>query len=797
MKKYLHKEEVVLESGMTLPEVEVAYHTYGHLHPSGDNVIWVCHALTGHSDVSDWWSGLFGATHALNPNQYFIVCANVLGSCYGSTGPIPASGESSSPRFADFPTITIRDMVKMHRALADHLGIAQIALGIGASLGGMQLLEWSIEEPHRFDRIALIATNAQHSAWGIAFNAAQRMAIEADVSFGEPHANAGANGLKAARATALLSYRHYDTYAQQQHDEDPEKIDGYKAAAYQYYQGQKLADRFNAYSYCVLSKAMDSHHVGRGRDGIAAALQRIQAHALVIGIESDVLFPLHEQHRLAEGITCSEFQVIQSLYGHDGFLIETEKINRLLVAFIQRTTNPSQPNHHSVYTHIMKRIGIIGLGCVGQGLLDYLEQQQQLPYYVQGIAIKHAHKKRKHTAIPITTAADTLINDPAIDIIVEVIDDAEAAYAIATSALLAGKDLITANKKMVALYLTELLELQDHTGQRILFEAAVGGSIPILSLLDGYYRDEPLTKIRGILNGTSNYVLTKIFNEKMDYPRALRQAQQKGYAESDPSNDVSGKDAWYKTKLLAYQAYGTDLALDSIFHYGIQHLTVDDVQYARSKNQRIKLTPLIVPTTSGLAAWVVPHFIDVTDPFYSIDNEFNCIEVDGPFVGPQHITGKGAGALPTAGALIADLLRLSQSRPNSPGQTTLSALDPRAISIEVYLRGPQLLQNSAALFEEVSEGYMDDHLHYLIGFVSLGRLIAQKPLLEKESCMVIATGRYRMQNAMERMDEVSEILPMNRTAEVDGILRCAGTMERTDEMNKILRCAQDDKVHAG
>ena len=394
----------------------------------------------------------------------------------------------------------------------------------------------------------------------------------------------------------------------------------------------------------------------------------------------------------------------------------------------------------------MKRIGIIGLGCVGQGLIDYLEQQPQLPYYVQGIAIKQGHKKRKHTTIPITTAVRTLIDDPAIDIIVEVIDDAEAAYGIAKATLLAGKELVTANKKMVALYLSELLELQDTTGKRILFEAAVGGSIPILSLLDGYYRDEPLTRIRGILNGTSNYVLTKIFNDKMDYPRALRQAQQKGYAESDPTNDVSGKDAWYKTKLLAYQAYGTDLALDSIFHYGIQHLTPDDVQYARSKNQRIKLTPLIVPTPRGLVAWVVPHFIDVSDPFFSIDNEYNCIQLDGQFLGQQHITGKGAGAWPTASALIADLQRLSQTPQHGSGHAPLDPLDTSAISIEVYIRGPQLLQNSAAVFEDVSEGFMDDHLHYLIGYVRLDRLIAQKPKLEKQACMVIATGRYRLQN---------------------------------------------------
>lgn len=391
----------------------------------------------------------------------------------------------------------------------------------------------------------------------------------------------------------------------------------------------------------------------------------------------------------------------------------------------------------------MKNIGLIGFGCVGQGLARYFEQQPHLPYRISGIAIKRIGIPRIETAIPITYNPYELIESESIDLIVEVIDDADAALKYVTAALLSGKDVITANKKMVARNLGELLELQSLTGRRVWFEAAVGGSIPIISLLAGYYKDEPLMRIRGILNGTSNYVLTKIFNENLDYQRSLRQAQKLGFAESDPTNDVSGKDAWYKSKLLAYQAFGVNLNLDSIFHYGIQYLTSDDIRYARSKNKRIKLVPIILPTLQGIVSWVVPQFIGMNDPFYAVDNEYNSIEIDGQFVGKQHLTGKGAGALPTAGALFGDIQRAFR-KSELPHHSGTAIADPSGIQLEVYIRDRQVLSNSNLVFDQVQEGYLDDSYHYLIGLIGLDRLIELKPWLESRQCTVIATGNYRI-----------------------------------------------------
>jgi homoserine O-acetyltransferase len=330
-KVFYHKKPLSLELGGQLAEFQLAYSTYGKLNEARDNVIWVCHALTGNARVDDWWGGLFGVGNVLDPSRYFIVCANVLGSCYGSTCALSSDPQTANPYYHRFPELTIRDMVQGLELLAQHLGIHTVALGLGGSLGGQQLLEWAVMYPERFRQIVPIATNAWHSPWGIAFNEAQRMAIAADASWAESHAEAGKAGLKAARAMALLSYRNYHTYQQTQAEPQiPELPHTFRAASYQQYQGQKLCNRFDAFAYWTLSKAMDSHHLGRGRGSAEAALAKVKARALVIGIRSDLLFPPAEQQFLATHLPQAVYEEIDSAYGHDGFLLEYDHLRALL-----------------------------------------------------------------------------------------------------------------------------------------------------------------------------------------------------------------------------------------------------------------------------------------------------------------------------------------------------------------------------------------------------------------------------------------------------------------------------------
>lgn len=347
IKKYSYNKTFKLENGSGLQELEIAYQTYGKLNDKRDNVVWVCHALTANSDVFDWWKGLFGANNLFNPEEHFIVCANILGSHYGTTNPLSVNPETGRPYYLSFPQFTVRDMAGVQKLLADHLGIEHISVLIGGSLGGQQAMEWAIAEPYRIGRLILIATNAFHSPWGIAFNESQRLAISADPTFHAEQADGGKKGLKAARSMALLSYRNYHTYGISQQEVTAEKTDDFKASSYQNYQGEKLIKRFNAYSYWYLSKAMDSHHVGRGRGQAAEVLKKIKAKTLVIGITSDLLFPPSEQRYLAEHIEGAAYTEIDSFYGHDGFLIETEILTSTIGDFLKNST----PESHIVTLH--------------------------------------------------------------------------------------------------------------------------------------------------------------------------------------------------------------------------------------------------------------------------------------------------------------------------------------------------------------------------------------------------------------------------------------------------------------
>lgn len=337
MEFFHHQQRFQLENGQSLPEITIAYSTYGTLNAEKSNVVWVCHALTANSDAADWWDGLVGDNHVVDPAKYFIVCANILGSCYGSSGPLSIDPATKEPYYSSFPEITIRDMVKAHILLRKHLGIDKIAMIMGGSMGGYQALEWCIMEKEVIANLFLLVTSATESAWGIATHTAQRLAIEADCTWKDKTPDAGAKGLKAARALGMLTYRNYGIMVEKQTDEDSEKLDNYKATSYINHQGDKLVKRFNATSYWLLTKSMDSHHIGRGRGGkLEPVLQNIHQRTLLIGISSDILCPLVEQKYLAKHIPNATLIEIDSSYGHDGFMVESKLIAQHLAKWLDK-----------------------------------------------------------------------------------------------------------------------------------------------------------------------------------------------------------------------------------------------------------------------------------------------------------------------------------------------------------------------------------------------------------------------------------------------------------------------------
>ena len=339
LQSFFSGEPFPLELGSVLPDITIGYHTYGRLNEAKDNVIWICHALTANSDPVEWWPGLVGTGKLFDPDFHFIVCANFLGSCYGTSGPMSVNPSTGKPWYREFPNITIRDMVSAHELLRQHLDLPAINTLIGGSIGAHQAMEWAIGKPDLVKHLILLATGAVISPWAIAFNQSQRMAIEADPTFSTEDPRGGLSGLKAARSIALLSYRNLQTYNRTQQETDLNKTEDFKAASYQKYQGEKLIKRFNAWSYHLISRAMDTHNVARGRESLAIALGHIKAKTLAVGISSDILFPPEDLKIITSHIPGSRYSEISSDYGHDGFLIENEQLTRIILQFYQIAKN--------------------------------------------------------------------------------------------------------------------------------------------------------------------------------------------------------------------------------------------------------------------------------------------------------------------------------------------------------------------------------------------------------------------------------------------------------------------------
>ena len=325
------KDTFCFEAGGSLDGFQVVFHTSKKAYNGTDKVIWVCHALTADSDVEDWWPQLAGPGKLLDMERYFIVCVNMPGSPYGTSGPASIDPATGKPFLLDFPKVTIRDMIAATIAVRKHLGIGRVDLLVGSSIGGFQAGEWAVTEPDVIRKLALIATDVRISPWLSAQAEAQRMALEADRTFREArNLDGGKEGLKCARAQALISYRSYEGYCKTQSETDPDTLFAGRAASYERYQGEKLARRFDAYSYWCLCNALDSHNVGRRRGGVEAALGTVRAETAVVAIDSDGRFPARTMAAWASMIPGARFLTISSDFGHDGFLLESEQIAGIL-----------------------------------------------------------------------------------------------------------------------------------------------------------------------------------------------------------------------------------------------------------------------------------------------------------------------------------------------------------------------------------------------------------------------------------------------------------------------------------
>jgi homoserine O-acetyltransferase/O-succinyltransferase len=332
-----HDAPFTLESGAVLPSVQVAYRTWGELAPDGRNAVLICHALTGSADADVWWKGMIGPGSGLDPERDFIVCSNVLAGCYGTSGPIQPHPEDGDPWGSRFPEVTVRDMVRLQAKLLDHLGVGELQLVLGPSLGGMQVLEWAASFPGRVRAIAPIGVSGRHSAWCIAIGEAQRRAIYLDPDWRDGRYELDRpprHGLAVARMMAMVSYRSWDNFesrfARKLQDWDGQ----FAVSSYLNYQGEKLYRRFDANTYVRLTQAMDSHDLARGRGEYAEVVGAMTTPALIVSVDSDILYPPHEQAELARLLPNARYEMLHTPAGHDGFLIETEALSEMIAAFL-------------------------------------------------------------------------------------------------------------------------------------------------------------------------------------------------------------------------------------------------------------------------------------------------------------------------------------------------------------------------------------------------------------------------------------------------------------------------------
>jgi len=391
--------------------------------------------------------------------------------------------------------------------------------------------------------------------------------------------------------------------------------------------------------------------------------------------------------------------------------------------------------------HKQLTIGLFGFGVVGEGLYKVLQQTPSLKASIKKVVIKHADKKRNAPADLFTTDKDVILNDPEINVVVEVINESEPAFEIVSTALKNGKDVVSASKKMIAEHLPELLRLKEETGRSLLYESAACASIPVIRNLEEYYDNDLLHSIKAIVNGSTNFILTKIFEDKLEFQQALILAQQLGFAEADPALDVEGYDAVNKWTFLLTHAYGIVESPENIVFTGIQNIQLGDAIVAKEKHYDIKLVAQAKKLNNGkVAAFVLPQFVKQDDHLAFVKNEYNGVVIESGFADKQFFYGKGAGSFPTASAVLSDISALrydyhyeyKKLYHHPPHQLTDD------FYIKVYLSFDDLKYIPKEKFEGIEEWHAQEKRKYLVGILPFSELKNETWWKENNTSLILA-----------------------------------------------------------
>ncbi|HET8723928.1 MAG TPA: homoserine O-acetyltransferase [Anaeromyxobacteraceae bacterium] len=573
----------VLESGARLARLQVAYRTWGRLSPSGDNAVVVCHAFTGSADADRWWTRMFGPGRALDPERDFIVCSNILGSCYGTTGPASTDPDTGRPYLMSFPAITVRDMVRVQGELARALGVRRVRAVVGGSLGGMQVLEWALLFPELVQSIVPIACPARHSAWAIGLSEAQRQAIAADPRWSGGHydpADPPAAGLAAARMMAMCTYRGWESF-EERYGRRPQSADVFAMESYLRYQGQQLVGRFDAATYFALTRAMDTHDVARGRGDYEDVLRTIRQPALVVTIDTDVLYVPEEQRAMARHMPAARLERLPSPHGHDAFLIHVDELSATVAGFRDRVEGrqPAPAAARPASGGQGLSLLVLGKGKVGAPFLDQVRDQAaslasdyDIALRVVGIGDRSRLLLDDHGLdlsrwrealadappggpfrMPAAAAVlDRLSRMPGA-ILVDLTADAEL-LPVYEEAFRRGIHVVGANKLPLAASSADRDRIAAGRRQAHVhfhYETSVGASLPLLGTLRNLVRTgDRVLSVEGSLSGTAGYLLGEV-EKGAPLSLAIRWARELGYTEADPRDDLSGLDSARKAVILA------------------------------------------------------------------------------------------------------------------------------------------------------------------------------------------------------------------------------------------------------
>lgn len=674
--------DVALESGDRLATLDVHYRLEGEIAPARDNVVLIIHALTGTVRATEWWRGVVEAGGAIDPTQHAVLTANLLGGCDGTTGPTNQDPDV-------LPPITTRDQAAVLARLLDALGVTAPLLVCGGSLGGQVTLEFAASFPTRTRAAVVLAAPAAQTAQGLAWNTIMRRAI----ALGGVH-----DGLALARMVGMLSYRTPEAL-ERRFGRARSANDTYLVNEWLDVHGEKLVGRFDATSYGALIDAMDTHDVGRDRGGIAAALAPIADRLTGVGIPGDLLYPAETVREWAQSVQ-AQYVDLPSVHGHDAFLLETTRVSDILRDAIARAESRHDEGtelrgdtraaaaqastrvrdvavnasahgsaHGSAQAPATRplRIALAGCGHVGGSLLDLFGERGATSdtVRVQRVLVRDARRPRPALAQAVARGlapSQSTITDPTelldddVDVLVEAIGGTTTARTLVETALRRGIRVVTANKALLAERGPQLQQLAKANGTRLDFEGAVAGAVPIVRCVRSGAAGVGITAFSGILNGTSNFVLDRVA-EGASLADAIRTAQQLGFAEADPTRDLSGEDAEDKLRVLSWLIFGIDPAALKVVRRGIDEETAAWAAHVAAEGDRVKLIASCAREQGTLVARIIPTRVTRDDPWAAVSGPNNRIVIESASAGALVFHGPGAGGRATAGAVLSDVLR--------------------------------------------------------------------------------------------------------------------------------------------